>query len=260
MHGIICISLQIKPRQAMKLTALFAFLLAIPAYADFQVDASIKEKIIAQGVPSASLEKIIDWMSGKHGTTSVQRVYSCKKLEITNLKPCDYDDRVPYTKEVSIVSHRYAVSIDFSLPSTKPRLYFIDLKTGNVETTLVTHGKGSGDLYATKFSNVLNSGTTSLGIYKVGEKYKGSHGETLRLYGLENSNDAAYERDIVMHGADYADPKFFKRINPKTKMPFTRLGLSQGCPAVAYPIIRKYLPLLENGGMIDHYYPEDSQR
>ena len=45
--------------------------------------------------------------------------------------------------------------IDYSLPSTKPRLWVLDLGRGKVlYHELVAHGAGSGDNYATHFSNV----------------------------------------------------------------------------------------------------------
>lgn len=241
----------------MKLFALLLFVLS--ARADFELSDSLKEKILKQGVPQASLEKILDWMKGKYGSSFSQRVYSCKDKEPTNLRPCEKEARTYFFKDVKISEARYVVSIDYRAPSTEKRMYFIDLKTGLVEKNYVSHGKGSGELVASKFSNEPDSKMTSLGVYLVGERYVGNHGESLRMYGLEQSNDAAYERDIVMHGADYADPKFFEKINPKTKLPYGRLGVSQGCPAITYALMKKYLPLLENGGIVDHYYGNSGQ-
>ncbi len=48
--------------------------------------------------------------------------------------------------------------IDFSLPSSEKRLWIFDLAKGRlVLRELVAHGKNSGDLSATEFSNVPES-------------------------------------------------------------------------------------------------------
>lgn len=229
-------------------------LLASTAFADFDVDMAVKEKILSQGVPAASLNRIVDWMAGKHGTSFSQRVYTCRNQDPENLRPCGMDERTHFFKTVNISPHRYAVSIDFGLPSTDRRFYFIDLVTGEVQKHYVTHGKGSGALRAEKFSNILDSNMTSLGIYLVGEIYVGYHGESLRMYGLESTNDNSYDRDIVFHGADYADPKFITKINPNTDLPYGRLGVSKGCPAITNELMAKYLPFLRDGGVVDHYH------
>lgn len=215
----------------------------------------IQEKIISQGVPRASLMRILDWMQGKHGTTSNQRVYQCKNKPASYVRPCPQDARTFYFKDVSIKPHRYAVSVNFTLPSTVKRFYLIDLQTGAVEAQYATHGKGSGrGAIAERFSNVLDSNTTSLGIYLLGEVYRGDHEETIRMYGLERTNDQAYDRDIVLHSAEYADEKFFQRIDPNTGKKYTRLGLSNGCPAINEKAMKAYLNLLKEGGLIDHHH------
>jgi len=76
------------------------------------------------------------------------------------------------------------------------------------------------------------------------------------MYGLQGSNDQAYNRDIVMHGADYASTDFPKRENYRTKKPFARLGVSWGCPAVAFSNAKKWFPRLKEGALIYHYHPE----
>src|SRR5690606_40142215 len=57
------------------------------------------------------------------------------------------------------------------------------------------------------------------------ETYVGGNGYSLRMDGLEPGfNDRARERLIVMHGADYVDPR--------QALQQGRLGRSFGCPAV----------------------------
>ena len=64
--------------------------------------------------------------------------------------------------------------IDYSLPSTEPRLWVLDLERGEVlYHELVAHGRGTGDNYATRFSNVNDSRQTSLGLFLTGGTYDG---------------------------------------------------------------------------------------
>ena len=68
----------------------------------------------------------------------------------------------------------------------------------------MAHGRGSGDNYATRFSNAEGSHQTSLGLFRTADTYVGSNGYSLRLDGLETGvNDRARDRAIVMHGAPY---------------------------------------------------------
>src|SRR5690606_6569055 len=72
--------------------------------------------------------------------------------------------------------------IDFSLPSTKKRLWIIDLNTKTVLfNDYVAHGRNSGDDMAVSFSNDSGSNMSSIGFYLTGETYNGKHGLSLRL-------------------------------------------------------------------------------
>lgn len=118
--------------------------------------------------------------------------------------------------------------IDFTIKSTQKRFFIINLKTGSVESLLVTHGKKSEtDLgVAGNFSNTEGSEMSSLGFFITDSvPYIGKHGNSLRLDGVSDSNSNARARNIVLHGADYATEWFATNKG--------RLGLSQGCLAVA---------------------------
>lgn len=145
-----------------------------------------------------------------------------------------------YDKLVSMgrIADKGIISIaDFSKSSNQKRLFVIDIKSQKILFhTYVAHGRNSGEEYATKFSNVPESFTSSLGFYTTESPYTGSNGYSLHLKGLEAGiNDKAYERAIVMHGADYADDNFRQMKG--------YLGRSYGCPAVPQkmnkPIIDK---------------------
>ncbi|MFI5452547.1 murein L,D-transpeptidase catalytic domain family protein [Pedobacter sp. UC225_61] len=131
-------------------------------------------------------------------------------------------------KKSGQLSNKSILSIaDFDQLSTKKRLYIIDLDKKEVLlNTWVAHGQKSGDDAAINFSNRNDSFTSSLGFYVTGEVYKGIHGRSLKLDGMDQGfNDLARSRSIVVHGASY--------VSQGTINALGRLGRSQGCPAVA---------------------------
>jgi hypothetical protein len=140
--------------------------------------------------------------------------------------------------------------VDYSLPSTRRRLWVLDLATGAVRFhTLVSHGRGSGLLHARAFSNHPGSKQSSLGLFRTGEIYRGQHGYSLRLVGLEPGvNHLAYERAIVVHGADYATARFASVHG--------RLGRSWGCPALDPAVTRELIDAISGGTALFAYYPE----
>ena len=134
--------------------------------------------------------------------------------------------------------------IDYARPSTEPRLWVLDLEEGRVlYRELVAHGRGSGDNYATSFSNVAESHKTSLGLFVTEASYVGRNGYSLRLHGLDPGvNDNAYARAIVIHGASYVSAAIVKQMG--------RLGRSWGCPAVAYAIARPLIDAIKGGSVV----------
>lgn len=146
-------------------------------------------------------------------------------------------------------AERLAV-IDFSLPSTEPRLWVFDLHEERLLfKELVSHGQGSGDAMATAFSNVPESHQTSLGLFRTLNSYVGRNGYSLRLEGLEAGvNDLAFERAIVIHGADYVSEAFIERTG--------RLGRSHGCPAVRESVAAPLIDSLKEEHYLFAYYPD----
>ena len=144
---------------------------------------------------------------------------------------------------------RLLTIIDLSYPSDHKRLWVIDLKTNQlIFHTYVTHGVGSGFLYAKRFSNMSGSHASSVGLFDTMGTYTGKVGYALRLKGLEKGfNDHAYERAIVMHGADYADKAYIER--------YGRLGRSWGCFAMPENIFRQVINTVKNDSLIFSYYP-----
>jgi len=142
--------------------------------------------------------------------------------------------------------------IDYSLPSTQPRLFVFDLATHKVLfRELVAHGRNSGDNKASFFSNDPGSLATSLGLFVTDDPYIGSNGYSLRLRGLEEGiNDMAWDRNIVMHGAAYVSRAAIRALG--------RLGRSWGCPAVRKEVARKIIDTVRGGTAVFAYYPEKS--
>jgi hypothetical protein len=137
--------------------------------------------------------------------------------------------------------------IDYSLPSSQPRLWVLDLDRGKVlYRELVAHGAGSGDLYATRFSNVNDSRQTSLGLFLTEGTYEGGNGYSLRLRGLDTGvNDRAGSRNIVMHGAWYVSDDHIRQ--------FGRIGRSWGCPALPAEEAPRVIDTIKGGTFIYSY-------
>lgn len=136
--------------------------------------------------------------------------------------------------------------IDFSKPSYVKRFSIFHPGTGEESRHLVAHGSKSGGLYARKFSNRPGSHQSSLGLYRVGKEYRGKHGRSLRLHGLEKGkNDLAFRRAIVLHSASYVS--YRAMLNNLQKEGTPRLGRSLGCPAVHQSDLEYVLSRLEEG-------------
>ncbi len=140
--------------------------------------------------------------------------------------------------------------IDYSLPSSQPRLFVFDLaKHRLLFRELVAHGKNSGGDQATFFSNDSGSEASSIGLFVTADTYIGGNGLSLRLKGLdEGFNDMAWDRAIVMHGAYYVSQQAIKLLG--------RLGRSWGCPAVGEEVASKIINTLRGGTPIFAYYPD----
>lgn len=153
-------------------------------------------------------------------------------------------------KQKGLTKKKYLGVIDFTLPSYKKRLWIFNMDTKKLlYHTWVAHGKGSGGLYARRFSNQPHSHESSIGLYLTDEIYRGGHGASLHLRGKEKGfNDNAYSRYIVMHGAWYVSHDFIKK--------YGRLGRSFGCPAVPNNMVRSIIRVIKEGSVLIAYYPK----
>lgn len=129
--------------------------------------------------------------------------------------------------------------LDMHIESNHYRFFVYDNNAKKILLQgLVAHGVGSmteneDSLY---FSNTPESNCSSLGKYKIGEKYTGRFGTSYKLYGLDATNSNAYNRAIVLHA--------FKNIpNEECNYPIT---LSLGCPMVSTQFFTKLEKLIDN--------------
>jgi hypothetical protein len=145
---------------------------------------------------------------------------------------------------------QYLTIVDLSQSSRKKRFYLIDVENYELEVnSFVAHGKNSGVDVAKSFSNTPESEKSSLGFYVTKNTYRGKHGLSLRLAGLEDGfNDNAEARAIVVHGADYVNAG---RINS------AYMGRSQGCPALPNGIAPKVINKIKNGSALFVYNPNE---
>jgi hypothetical protein len=139
---------------------------------------------------------------------------------------------------------------DFSQNSSKKRLYVLDLNNAKILfNTYVSHGRNSGNDYATSFSNSNDSHKSSLGFMRTAETYVGENGYSMRLDGMENGfNNNVRARAIVMHGSDY--------VNARRASQGTMMGRSYGCPAVPAAEVSKIINCIKGGTCFFSYYPD----
>ncbi|MEO8033481.1 MAG: murein L,D-transpeptidase catalytic domain family protein [Acidobacteriota bacterium] len=160
-------------------------------------------------------------------------------------------DAAQSAAERGLVAHRNMLAvIDYSLPSSQPRLFVFDLaKQQLLFRELVAHGRNSGGDRASYFSNSSGSLATSFGLFVTADTYFGNNGYSLRLKGLESGvNDMAWDRLIVMHGASYVSGAAIRALG--------RLGRSWGCPAVRKEVADKIINTLRGGSAVFAYYPD----
>jgi hypothetical protein len=134
---------------------------------------------------------------------------------------------------------------DFSRPSSEPRFHLVDLRNGTVESHLVCHGRGSDPAhsgYLERFSNDFGSYATSNGTYVTDDYYQGKYGLSLKVRGLDWSNNNAEPRAIVIHNAWYAEPEMIQQHG--------MLGRSEGCFAMPKTSQYEVMSKLAGGRMI----------
>ena len=148
--------------------------------------------------------------------------------------------------EKKLKNSKYLTIIDMSMSSNSKRLFIINMHENKIEhQSIVAHGRGSGNEFAKYFSNTINSHQSSIGFYHTAETYFGKHGLSLRLDGLEFSNNNARKRAIVIHSADYVSFDFIKK--------YGRLGRSYGCPSLPKKDYKEIVQKIKAGSALFIY-------
>lgn len=207
-------------------------------------------KFPAGNPPADSTEKIPGGMSPM---PVLKSVYDSLHLNLKGLSTEAYAfARAGLDKLVSegkLLNDSIISIIDFSLPSNQKRLFVLDLKHYRVLfNTLVAHGRNTGREWAVSFSNQGESYKSSPGFYITRETYEGKNGFSLKLAGMEAGiNDRAFDRGIVVHGADYVSQDLANAQG--------YIGRSQGCPAVPPAVSRPLINTIKNGTCLFIYHP-----
>jgi lysozyme family protein len=168
-------------------------------------------------------------------------------------------NKIGLTKALSFYDHpsvtdkKYMTFVDFDIRSSKPRMWVLNMRTGEAIFHLkVAHGKYSDpnhDGYADKYSNKPGSGQSSLGAMVVGEKYGSSDDGwskfpvATKLRGIEPGlNDNVYKRAVVFHSSKYVN-QFNKLIS----------GRSLGCFAVDDDVAKRVQEYIYGGTLLYAY-------
>jgi hypothetical protein len=182
-------------------------------------------------------------------------VYDSLKLNTIGLSKNAFDNALKGFRQLQamgkLANDNILSIVDFSLPSSKKRLFVIDLKNFKVLfNTYVAHGRNSGKEFAKEFSNEPDSYKSSPGFYVTKGTYHGAHGYSLHLEGEEKGiNDNAYSRAIVIHSASYANENVVKNQG--------FLGRSLGCPALPQKIYKPIIDKIKDGSCLFLYSPNE---
>ncbi len=143
--------------------------------------------------------------------------------------------------------HRDRIAVaDYGVHSGETRFHLLNVEQGRIEASyLVSHGRGSDPAntgFVERFSNRPGSNASSAGSFLTGDTYHGKHGRSRRLHGLDPENDLAFERAIVIHGADYVERSMAQMQG--------RVGRSLGCFAFEQSKIGEILDRLGPGRLL----------
>lgn len=179
---------------------------------------------------------------------------SFKEESISSIEMERINNRIVNLKSMINIDHKYnqkiAFLIDMKVPSGKNRFYVYDLEKNQIiDQGLVAHGSGSetGIKGMLKFSNLPNSNCTALGRYSIGKTYRGIFGKAYRLAGLEESNNNALKRAIVLHSYSAV---------PLEEQDYY-ISNSHGCPMVNEQFFKRIEKIIDNSKsniIMDIYY------
>ncbi|MCD9573827.1 murein L,D-transpeptidase catalytic domain-containing protein [Flavobacterium soyae] len=187
------------------------------------------------------------------GVFTGSKHYFKDEFSITSVEIERINNRVSEIRNMNI-DHKYntkiAFLVDMKVPSGKNRFFVYDLEKNEIiDQGLVAHGSGSetGINGMLKFSNEPNSNCTALGRYAIGKNYKGIFGKAYRLAGLDETNNNALKRAIVLH--------YYSAV-PSEEQDYY-ISRSKGCPMVSekfFKRIEKIIDSSKSNIILDIYY------
>lgn len=132
---------------------------------------------------------------------------------------------------------KLAFLVNMKIASSQKRFFIYDFeKDSIVGAGIVTHGRCNQNwLEGRRYSNIVGSGCTSLGNYKIGNPYQGKFGLAYKLYGLDSTNSKAFERYVVLHSHACV---------PETEVDY-EICQSDGCPTVSPGFLKKLQTIID---------------
>jgi hypothetical protein len=154
-----------------------------------------------------------------------------EKMQLKAAEARAFIERKNYNESVCFL-------VDMSLPSGQNRFFVYDLKRDTLQSSgLVTHGRCNQYwLDGRKYGNTVGCGCTSLGRYKIGNPYNGKFGLAFKLYGLDKTNDKAFNRFVVLHSHSCVPDAEVK----------DDICQSDGCPTVAPGFLQKLKSIIHS--------------
>jgi hypothetical protein len=167
--------------------------------------------------------------AASYPTTHIVSNYTTKKLKEKAAAVAVFAQQKGYNSSVCFL-------IDMSVPSGQNRFFVYNLQKDSVlQSGLVTHGRCNQNwLEGRKYGNTVGCGCTSLGKYKIGYAYNGRFGLAYKLYGLDKTNDKAFERFVVLHAHECV---------PATEVN-DEICQSDGCPTVSPGFLQTLKPVI----------------
>jgi L,D-transpeptidase catalytic domain len=143
----------------------------------------------------------------------------------------------------------YYFMVDMKIASGNKRFFVYNTIKDSVEIAgMVAHGSGRKSTGTIEFSNKPNSLCSSIGKYKIGGAYTGKFGLAFKLYGLDETNNNAINRFVVLHS--------HACIPDDETAPFP-ICESWGCPTVSPSFLnqlKKYIDQSEKPILLQMYY------
>ncbi|CAA9200347.1 murein L,D-transpeptidase catalytic domain-containing protein [Flavobacterium collinsii] len=188
------------------------------------------------------------------GVLTGAKHYYKNETTISSLEVERINTRVSEIKNMISIDSKYntkiAFFVDMRIPSGKNRFFVYDLVNNKIiDQGLVAHGSGSetGVKGSLRFSNTPNSNCTALGRYVIQKCYKGIFGKAYKLNGLDETNNNALKRAIVLHyysAVPYEEQDYY-------------ISNSHGCPMVNeqfFKRLEKYISCSKSNIILDVYY------